>query len=46
MAATHAGQITFAEGIDLVSRFLNPVLAGPITGTWNPERSRWRNTSK
>lgn len=31
----------FTDAIDLVGLFLNPILAGPITDTWDPHRSSW-----
>lgn len=33
--------ITFTDAVDLVGRFLDPILAGPITGTWDPQSSSW-----
>lgn len=34
--------MTFSDAVDLVGRFLNPILAGPITGTWDPHTSSWQ----
>ena len=40
--ATAPGEpMTFTDAVDLVGRFLNPALAGPITGTWDPHGSNW-----
>jgi Nucleotidyl transferase AbiEii toxin, Type IV TA system len=42
-AAVPSEPMTFPDAVDLVSRFLNPILTGPITGTWDPHTSSWRH---
>ncbi|MGH3923826.1 MAG: nucleotidyl transferase AbiEii/AbiGii toxin family protein [Pseudonocardiaceae bacterium] len=41
MAATPGKPMAFADALDLVQRFLDPTLAGPIAGQWDPQASRW-----
>jgi hypothetical protein len=43
LAAAHAQQITFPEALDLVGRFLDPILAGASQGTWDPDQAAWRS---
>ncbi len=41
IAAAPGEPVTFTDAVDLVGRFLNPILASPITGTWDPHSSDW-----
>ncbi|MBA2768525.1 MAG: hypothetical protein H0U35_05240 [Sporichthyaceae bacterium] len=31
----------FDDAVRLVARLLDPVLAGPVPGRWNPESGQW-----
>jgi len=36
IAAAHGEAMPFADAVQLVTRFLDPVLAGPVDARWNP----------
>jgi len=36
IAAAPGEAMTFADAVQLVTRFLDPVLAGPVDARWNP----------
>jgi len=40
ITAAPAESMAFADAVQLVKRFLDPVLAGPVSGCWTP-RTGW-----
>lgn len=45
MAAAPGEPMTFIAAFELVKRFLNPVMAGPVVGRWDPQSARWLSPS-
>lgn len=41
MAVAPGEPMTFVAAYELVKRFLDPVLDGPVPGQWDPQSSRW-----